>query len=131
MGKKNGIICDNVSFDLKKAMRQKNKAIKGLTKGIEGLLKANGVTYIKGGASFDGASGTNVKVDLIEGGEEKFEADNVVIAVGSKVAGIPGFPEDIIDEETIVSSTGALEFSSVPKSLSVVGGGVIGLELGS
>lgn len=94
----------------------KNASVKALTGGIEGFLfKKNGVDYIKGEASF--ASPTQVNVKLTEGGETQVEAKNVIIATGSEVTPFPGIT---IDEERIVSSTGALDLKEVPKKVSSV-----------
>ena len=87
------------------------------------------MTPYDGAASFVDANTIKVAGGKSDG--ETIETDNVIIAVGSEVAGLPGFPKELIDEKNIVSSTGGLEFKSVPKTLTVVGGGVIGLELGS
>jgi len=106
---------------------QKAKAVTGLTKGIEGLLKKNKVDYIKGWGKL--ASPNEVQVDLLDGGgSTTIKTKNILIATGSEVAPLPGVP---IDEKKIVSSTGALDIDRVPKSLIVIGGGYIGLEMGS
>lgn len=100
----------------------------GLTKGIEVLFRQNKVDYIKGTASF--VSPTKLLVQLNDGGETEIEAKNVIIATGSEVAPFPGGGIEI-DEEQIVSSTGALELKKVPEKMVVIGGGIIGLEMGS
>lgn len=110
-----------VSLNLKNMMKRKDDVVESLTKGIEGLFKKNKVTYIKGHGTITGT--TEVTVD-----GTKYAAKNIVIATGSDVAPLPGIT---IDEKQIVSSTGALTLSSVPKKLVVIGAGVIGLELGS
>lgn len=107
-------------------MKRKSASVTGLTKGIEGLFKKNKVTYVKGSGSVSSAN--EVSVDLLEGGEEKISTKNIMIATGSEVATLPSVP---IDEESIVSSTGALKLDKVPESMVVIGGGVIGLEMGS
>jgi dihydrolipoamide dehydrogenase len=117
---------DGVRMDIDKMMAQKEAAVGGLTKGIEGLFKKNKVSYVKGWASFK--SPTEVEVALNEGGSTTISAKNVIIATGSEVMPLPGLE---IDETRIVSSTGALKLSSVPNRLAVIGGGVIGLEMGS
>lgn len=105
----------------------KETSVKALTGGIESyLFKKYGVDYIKGTASF--ASSSQLDVALNEGGETQVEAKNIIIATGSEVTPFPGLE---IDEERIVSSTGALSLQEVPKRMIVIGGGVIGLELGS
>ncbi|KAG8797120.1 dihydrolipoamide dehydrogenase precursor [Serendipita sp. 399] len=107
-------------------LKAKDTAVTGLTKGVEGLFKKYKVDYIKGTGSFQSAN--KLKVALNEGGEDELEAKNVIIATGSEATPFPGVP---FDEERIVSSTGALSLKEVPKTLTVIGGGVIGLELGS
>lgn len=105
----------------------KDASVKALTGGIESyLFKKYGVDYIKGEASF--ASPNKIDVKLLDGGETQIEAKNTIIATGSEVTPFPGIE---IDEERIVSSTGALSLKEVPKKMIVIGGGVIGLELGS
>ena len=109
-------------------LKAKEDAVTGLTKGIEVLFKQNKVDYIKGTASF--VSPTKLAVQLNDGGETEVEAKNIIIATGSEVAPFPGGAIEI-DEEQIVSSTGALSLNEVPEKMVVIGGGVIGLELGS
>jgi len=125
---KMGIEVDNLRFDFDKIMGQKVKAVTGLTKGIEGLFKRNKVDYIVGTGKISGA--TEVTVDKNEGGTEKVSAKNILIATGSEPSPMPGGAVQI-DEKVVVSSTGALSLTQVPKHLVVVGAGVIGLELGS
>jgi dihydrolipoamide dehydrogenase len=109
-------------------LKAKDQAVTGLTKGVEFLFKQNKVDYFKGTASF--VSPTQISVQLNDGGEAVVDAKNVIIATGSEVAPFPGGAIEI-DEKQIVSSTGALELQEVPKKMVVIGGGVIGLELGS
>jgi len=123
--KKSGINFDNLSVDVSKMIGQKNKAIKQLTGGIAGLFKANGITHVSGAAATFNADGS------INANGEKIEAENTIIAVGSKVSVPPGLDISVIDEVDVVSSTGALDWEHVPESLTVIGGGVIGLEMGS
>lgn len=111
-----------VELDLKTMLARKDKVVLDLTKGIEGLFKKNKVTYVQGRGSIKSA--TEVVVD----GKEILTTKRILIATGSDVMPLPGVE---VDEKKIVSSTGALELSSVPEHLVVVGGGVIGLELGS
>ena len=106
-------------------MERKNKIVAQLTMGVGGLFKANKVTSIIGEAKVLSANQVEV---LNEGKTEIIETKNVVIASGSSPINIPVAP---IDQKNIVDSTGALEFSSVPKKLGIIGAGVIGLELGS
>ena len=112
-------------LDIPKMMERKNKIVAQLTMGVGGLFKANKVTSIIGEAKV--LSANQVEVSN-EGKTEIIETKNVVIASGSSPINIPVAP---IDHKNIVDSTGALEFSSVPKKLGIIGAGVIGLELGS
>lgn len=118
-----GVKIDKMSLDLSTMQDQRVDAIKGLTGGIEYLFKKNKVTWLKGLASFTGAN-------TVEVNGEKVTAKNIVIATGSSVAPLPGVAVDNAGGK-IVDSTGALELDKVPGHLVVVGGGVIGLELGS
>lgn len=118
----------DVKLNLDQMLKAKTDSVNGLTKGIEVLFKQNKVDYIKGSASF--VSPTRISVQLNDGGETEVEAKNVIIATGSEVAPFPGGAIEI-DEEQIVSSTGALELKKVPEKLVVIGGGIIGLEMGS
>ncbi|MEM8825032.1 MAG: dihydrolipoyl dehydrogenase, partial [Pseudomonadota bacterium] len=111
------------SVDWKQMLAYKEETIGQNTKGIEFLFKKNKVDWIKGWASIPEAG--KVKV-----GDDVHEAKHIVIASGSDSANVPGAQVEI-DEKVVVTSTGALELSSIPKSMVVVGGGVIGLELGS
>lgn len=106
--------------------RLQTKAVTGLTKGIEGLFKKNKVTYVKGWGSLK--SGNEVEVAGADGETSTIKAKNILIATGSEVTPLRGVE---IDEEKVVSSTGILELKEVPKKLVVVGGGIIGLEMGS
>ncbi|MGB6318320.1 MAG: dihydrolipoyl dehydrogenase, partial [Litorimonas sp.] len=110
-----------VSADVPKMIEAKNKVVGGLTQGIEYLFKKNKVDRIEGFGKIVGKG--RVEVD-----GKTYETKNIVIATGSEVASLP-FIE--IDEKKIVSSTGALDLQEVPKTMIVIGGGVIGLELGS
>ncbi len=110
-----------VSVDLEKMMNYKYNAVDKLTLGIEGLFKKNKVEYEIGEGKF-------VDKNTVEVNNKKFSAEKILIATGSEPATIPNVK---IDEENIVSSTGALEFNKIPEKLAVIGGGYIGLELGS
>jgi dihydrolipoamide dehydrogenase len=124
-----GIIATDVSIDFNQLMKQKSKAVTGLTGGIEHLFKKNKVDYVKGWGKF--ASPTDIEVDLSQGGaKETIRAKNIIIATGSEPSPLPGnvIP---IDEKYVVSSTGALALASIPKKMIIIGGGVIGLEMGS
>ena len=116
-----GVKVGDLKLDLKTMMARKDKVVTDLTAGIEFLFKKNKVDYIKGAGKINSASEVQV-------GRKKLKAENILIATGSDVAPLPGVE---IDEKRIVSSTGALALGKVPKSLVVIGGGVIGLELGS
>ncbi|KAH0828739.1 hypothetical protein J3R83DRAFT_3162 [Lanmaoa asiatica] len=125
---KRGIEVAGVSLNLPQMLKAKEQSVVGLTKGIEMLFKQNKVDYIKGAGSF--VSPTRIAVQLLEGGETEIEAKNVIIATGSEVTPFPGGAIEI-DEKQIVSSTGALELQEVPNKMVVIGGGIIGLEMGS
>ena len=120
-----GIEISDITLNIKKMMSNKDKSVQVLTKGVEFLLKKNKVTYLKGkGVPF---SENNVVVYENEK-RQSYTTKNIVIATGSMPTSLPGIE---IDEKNIVSSTGALSFSEVPKDLIVIGGGYIGLEMGS
>ena len=110
-----------VGFDLPKMMAAKDKTVAGLTSGIEYLFKKNKVDHVMG-------FGKIIDAETVDVDGKQLKTKNIVIATGSEVATLPGIE---IDEKTIVSSTGALELKAVPEKLLVIGGGVIGLELGS
>jgi dihydrolipoamide dehydrogenase len=117
----------DISVNLPNMMAQKAKSVKGLTGGIEGLFKKNKVDYLKGHATITGKNELSIKPN--DGSAATtVQTNNIIIATGSVPATLPGLD---VDEKTIVTSTGALELTSVPKHLVVVGGGVIGLEMGS
>jgi dihydrolipoamide dehydrogenase len=121
-----GIEIAGIKLNIEKMMSNKDKSIQVLTKGVEFLFKKNKVTYIKGkGVVF---SKNDVVVYGSNNSRHNIKAKNIVIATGSEVASLPGIE---IDEKNIVSSTGALSFDKVPKKLAVIGGGYIGLEMGS
>ena len=108
-------------------MKSKDKAVKGLTAGIEHLLKKNKVEYMKGWGKFTGAN--TIGVDRADGQTEEIKADKIIIATGSEPASLPAGMLDI-DEKYVITSTGPLSLEKIPKKMVVVGGGVIGLELG-
>jgi len=124
-----GIMTGEVKMDFGQLMKSKEKAVGGLTSGIEYLFKNNKVDYLKGWGKF--ASANAVDVDLNDGGKDQITADNIIIATGSEPASLPDKLGLVIDEEFVVTSTGALSLKKIPKSMVVVGGGVIGLEMGS
>lgn len=123
-----GVKVGKPELDLKAMMAHKDAVVKANVDGVAFLMKKNKVDVFRGAGSLSGPG--KVVVKDTKGAETILEARNIVIATGSDIAGIPGVNVDI-DEKTIVSSTGALELAKVPKTLVVVGGGVIGLELGS
>jgi len=120
-----GIITGEVTLNLSKMMKAKEKSVTVLTKGVEFLFKKNKVTYIKGKALLK----SNNEIVVQEKHSQKiYKANHIVISTGSKPTSLPGIK---IDEKIIVSSTGALSFDKVPKALVIIGGGYIGLEMGS
>ncbi|XP_078446569.1 lipoamide dehydrogenase 2 [Wolffia australiana] len=121
-----GVKFSQLEVDLPAMMSQKDKAVSNLTKGIEGLFKKNKVNYVKGFGKL--VSPSEVKVDLIDGNSTVVSGKNIIIATGSDIKSLPGVP---IDEKKIVSSTGALALTAIPKKLVVIGAGYIGLEMGS
>ena len=121
-----GIEVGEVKFNLEKMMNNKEKAVSTLTKGVEFLFKKNKVTYFKGTGIFK--SKNKISITSKEKKETVIETDNVIISTGSEPVSLPGIK---FDEEIIVSSTGALSLKTVPKKMVVVGGGYIGLEMGS
>ncbi len=121
-----GIKTTGLKLDLPTMLKQKDEAVDGLTKGVEYLMKKNKATVFLGAGEVIEAG--KVRVTGGDGKTTDLAAANIVIATGSDVTPLPGVE---IDEKQIVSSTGAIDIPSVPKHLVVVGGGVIGLELGS
>ena len=122
--KKRGIEVGDVKLNLKQMMKAKDTSVDGLTKGVEFLLKKNGVDYIKGSGSF--VNQNEVKVALLDGGEQTVRGKNIIVATGSESTPFPGLN---IDEKRIITSTGALALEEVPKKMIVIGGGIIGLEM--
>jgi dihydrolipoamide dehydrogenase len=116
-----GVKLGNLELDLDQMHATRLEAVKGLTQGTEFLFTKNKVEWVKGRASF-------IDAHTVQVGDRKVSAKNIVIATGSSVTPLPGIT---IDQERIVDSTGALELAQVPKRMVVIGGGVIGLELGS
>lgn len=121
-----GVKLSKPKLDLETMIGRKDAVVKQLTQGVEYLMKKNKVKYIVGEGKVTGAD--EVSVTLNAGGTEILKSENIVIATGSDVATLP-FLE--IDEKVMLSSTGAMELQKVPNKLAVIGGGVIGLELGS
>ncbi len=121
-----GVVAGEVGLDLKAMLARKTKVVDDLTKGIAFLFKKNKVERVEGTGRL--AAADRVLVTAEDGSERTIATDNVVLATGSEPMALPGVD---IDEKRIVSSTGALDLAKVPKHLVVVGGGYIGLELGS
>ncbi|KAF3334512.1 dihydrolipoyl dehydrogenase [Carex littledalei] len=121
-----GVKFASLEIDLAAMMSQKDKAVAGLTRGIEGLFKKNKVTYVKGSGKF--TSPSEISVETLDGSNTTVKGKHVIIATGSDVKSLPGVT---IDEKKIVSSTGALSLTEIPKRLVVIGAGYIGLEMGS
>jgi len=124
--KAHGINHAGMSMDVPAMVGRKSQIVKNLTGGVATLFKANGVTLLEGHGKL--IAGKKVEVTGKDGNVEVVEADNVILASGSRPIDIPPAP---VDQNVIVDSTGALEFQTVPKRLGVIGAGVIGLELGS
>ena len=121
-----GINVDNVSINLQEMMNYKEEGINGNVKGIDFLFKKNKVESIYGIAKILSSNQINIKLN--DGSEKLIEAKNIVIATGSESASLNGIE---VDEKKIVSSTGALSLEKIPEHLTIIGGGYIGLELGS
>jgi len=120
-----GIETGEIKLNLDKMMKNKDKAVADLTKGVEFLFKKNKVTYYKGKGSFE-----SEKIIKIEGpeGSKKIQTNKTIISTGSEPVSLPGID---FDENKILSSTGALSISKLPSKMIVIGGGYIGLEMGS
>tara|TARA_B100000989_G_scaffold296426_1_gene279664 strand:+ start:208 stop:1608 length:1401 start_codon:yes stop_codon:yes gene_type:complete len=121
-----GIETGDIKLNLSKMMKNKEKAVSILTKGVEFLFKKNKVAYIKGRGSFK--DNNNILITDSEGGSNIIESKNIIISTGSEAASFPGVA---FDEEKILSSTGALNIKKVPNKMLIVGAGYIGLEMGS
>jgi dihydrolipoamide dehydrogenase len=120
-----GVNVGNVTLDLAKMMGRKDKVVADLTKGIEFMFRKNKVERLAGAARFTAPGQVAVRTN---GSEASYSAKRILIATGSESTPLPGVE---IDEKRVVSSTGALSLAEVPKHLVVVGGGYIGLEMGS
>ena len=116
-----GVMAKDVRLDLKKMLARKDKIVDDLTKGIDFLFKKNKVTRLVGQGTFKSQSTLDVD-------GKTYTADRFLIATGSEPSSLPGIE---VDEKKILSSTGALSLNKVPKHLVVIGGGYIGLEMGS
>ncbi|MCK5908695.1 MAG: FAD-dependent oxidoreductase, partial [Caulobacter sp.] len=113
-------------LNLPQMMAQKAESVEALTKGVEFLMKKNKVDYVKGFGRITGKG--SVEVDGEDGNTQTLSAKNIVIATGSEPSTLPNIE---IDEERVVTNTGAIALKEVPKKLVVIGAGIIGLELGS
>ncbi|MEM1365927.1 MAG: dihydrolipoyl dehydrogenase [Pseudomonadota bacterium] len=123
-----GVDVGKPKLDFGAMMKHKDDTVKANVDGVEFLFKKNKIDGIHGHGRIAGVG--KVEVEAEDGTKQTLETKNICIATGSDVAGIPGVEVEM-DEQTIVSSTGALELDKVPSKLIIVGGGVIGLELGS
>ena len=121
-----GIETGDIKLNLPKMMKNKDKAVTILTKGVEFLLKKNKVNYIKGKGSLLGDNKVSIRTK--DNQTKTIESKNIIISTGSEAAELPGVK---FDEKKILSSTGALSMSKVPKKMIIIGGGYIGLEMGS
>ena len=121
-----GIEVSNIKLNLSEMMNNKKRSVLTLTKGVEFLFKKNKITHLKGNGSIT----SNNTVTVTDGSGKKYscKAKNIVISTGSVPASLPGIK---IDKKIVVSSTEALSFDRVPKALIIIGGGYIGLEMGS
>ena len=120
-----GIETGDIKLNLSKMMKNKDKAVTILTKGVEFLFKKNKVTYFKGYGSILDKNKILIKSN---DDEKNIETKNIVISTGSEAVSLPGVE---FDEEKILSSTGALNIPKVPKKMLIIGAGYIGLEMGS
>ncbi len=121
-----GISVESPKADIARMVERKNEVVDQTTKGIQFLMDKNKITVFQGVGSFEDA--THVKVTKDDGSSEVIESKNIIIATGSKPSSLPFIN---IDKERIITSTEALNLKEIPKHLVVIGGGVIGLELGS
>ena len=121
-----GIEVSNIKLNLSKMMNNKKRSVLTLTKGVEFLFKKNKITHLKGNGSI--TSNNTVTVTADSGKKYSCKAKNIVISTGSVPTSLPGIK---IDKKIVVSSTEALSFDRVPKELIIIGGGYIGLEMGS
>lgn len=121
-----GILIDEPKVDIAQMISRKNDVVDQTTKGINLLMDKNKITVLQGVGSFESA--TQIKVTKADGSSEVIEAKNTIIATGSKPSSLPFIT---LDKERVITSTEALNLKEVPKHLIVIGGGVIGLELGS
>ncbi|PIE50501.1 MAG: dihydrolipoyl dehydrogenase [Flavobacteriales bacterium] len=121
-----GILINEPKADIARMIARKNEVVEQTTKGIQFLMDKNKITVFEGLGSFESA--TKIKITKKDGSTESIESKKTIIATGSKPTALPFAP---IDKERIITSTEALNLKEIPKKLLVIGGGVIGLELGS
>ena len=121
-----GIETGDIKLNLSKMMKNKDKAVTILTKGVEFLFKKNKVTYFKGLGSI--LDKNKISIKSSDHDEKNIETKNIIISTGSEAVSLPGIE---FDEEKILSSTGALNIPKVPKKMLIIGAGYIGLEMGS
>jgi dihydrolipoamide dehydrogenase len=126
---RHGISVKGASFDLAKMLARKDGIVSKMTKGIEFLFRKNKITWLKGHGCFKGEAEGKVMLEVQgSGAPEAVVAKNVIVATGSRARHLPGIT---VDNKVVCDNEGALAFDSVPKTLGVIGAGVIGLELGS
>lgn len=121
-----GIVADNVRMDTKQMVARKNQIVKNLTSGITGLFKSNGVNLLQGTGKL--LAGKQVEVTAADGSVTVYDAENVILAMGSVPIEIPSAP---LTEGLILDNAGALDIDETPERLGIIGAGVIGLEMGS
>jgi dihydrolipoamide dehydrogenase len=126
---KHGIMIGDLKLDLAAMLKRKDAVVRQLTNGVAGLFKKNKVEWAQGHGTLQGKDGENYLVEVAgDAGKRTLSAPRVLLATGSEATALPFLP---FDEKRVLSSTGALSIPEVPKHLVVIGGGVIGLELGS
>ncbi len=128
-----GIDVAGVSLDLGRMIERKQSIVTKMTKGVEFLFRKNKITWLKGHGRFTGRDGDQIRLEVLDDGADDGAGDpvaarHVIIATGSKARHLPAVP---VDNRLVADNEGALAFDSVPKRLTVIGAGVIGLELGS
>ena len=120
-----GILCSDLKFDFEQTMQRKEKVVKMLTDSVANLFQHHGIERIEGEASFSSSH----LLEVTQGAEKRqVEAENMILATGSDSVALPFLP---FDEKVVLSSTGALALPQIPKTLLVIGAGVIGVELAS
>jgi len=121
-----GIQLSNLKIDLPQLVKRKNEVVKQTVGGLDFLMKKNKITVFRGVGSFENKNTINIKGD--DGKLTQISAGKVIIATGSKPSSVPGV---VVDKNRIITSTEALNLQEVPKHMIIIGGGVIGMELGS